>query len=66
MGSFEELDIKIDYDSDEDDILHDFFIPLLANSKKYKRLAGFFSSSSLAVASFGIKGAGQAVKMFKK
>ena len=26
MGSFEELDIKIDYDSDEDDILHDFFI----------------------------------------
>jgi len=56
MGSFEELDIKIDYDSDEDDILHDFFIPLLENSKKYKRLAGFFSSSSLAVASFGIKG----------
>mgnify|MGYP001571031905 CR=1 FL=1 len=47
MGSFDELDIKIDYDSDEDDILHDFFIPLLANSKKYK---------SLAVASFGIKG----------
>ncbi|MEF8847977.1 MAG: DEAD/DEAH box helicase family protein [Candidatus Thermoplasmatota archaeon] len=43
------------YDSDDDNILHDFFIPVLSESKKYERLAGFFSSKSLAVSAKGIK-----------
>src|SRR6056297_2116984 len=34
-------------------ILHDFYIPVLTSSVDYKRVAGYFSSSSLAVASQG-------------
>lgn len=46
--------LKQNYDSDRDDVLNNFYIPILSNSLKYKRLAGFFSSTSLAVASKGI------------
>lgn len=42
------------YDSDRDDVLSEFFIPALSCSTKYCRLAGFFSSSTLAVAARGI------------
>ena len=52
--SFQELELKPDYDSEEDDILNDFYIPVLSRSKRYYRLAGFFSSSALAVAAKGI------------
>lgn len=34
-------------------ILHDFYIPALKRSTRYDRIAGFFSSSSLAAASQG-------------
>lgn len=54
--SFRELEIKSSYNSDEDDILNDFYNPVLANSVEYCRLAGFFSSSALAVAARGIQG----------
>ncbi len=50
------LDIKNFYDSDTDNILHSFYIPALSASTKYQRLAGFFCSSSLAVAARGIAG----------
>lgn len=49
-----ELDIKPAYDSEEDDVLTDFYIPLLSQSISYNRLAGFFSSTALAVAAKGI------------
>ena len=52
--SLKELELKKSYDSDKDNILQDFYIPSLSHSVKYKRLAGFFSSSSLAVAARGI------------
>jgi superfamily II DNA or RNA helicase len=35
------------------DLLHDFYIPVLERSTRYDRVAGYFSSSSLAVASQG-------------
>ncbi len=35
------------------DILHDFYIPVLKIAIKYDRIAGFFRSSSLAIASQG-------------
>lgn len=54
--SFGELEIKLSYDSDDDDILNDFYNPVLANSVEYWRLAGFFSSAALAVAARGIQG----------
>ena len=51
---FKNLHLKIKYDSDEDDVLENFYIPVLQNSISYKRIAGFFSSTSLAVAARGI------------
>ena len=54
--SFGELAIKSSYDSDDDDILNDFYIPVLNNSVEYCRLAGFFFSSALAVAARGVQG----------
>ena len=53
--SFKDLDIKIKYDSDNDDVLNEFYIPVLSNSVKYLRLSGFFSSTSLAVSAKGLE-----------
>ena len=53
MG-LKDLNLKLSYDSDCDDILNDFYIPVLSNSIEYKRSVGFFSSKSLAVAAEGI------------
>jgi superfamily II DNA or RNA helicase len=53
-GGLRSLKLKAHYDSDSDDILTEFFIPALSVSKTYHRLAGFFSSSTLAVAARGI------------
>ncbi len=55
MG-YRDLYINFSYDSSEDDILQDFYIPVLAESTKYDRIAGYFSSSSLQLCSQGIKG----------
>jgi hypothetical protein len=52
--SLKDLHLRNAYDSDFDDVLNDFYIPALSNSIKYKRLAGFFTSSSLAVAAKGL------------
>ncbi len=53
MG-LKEVKIKKAYSSDFDNILLDFYIPVLSHSVGYNRLAGFFSSSSLAIAARGI------------
>lgn len=50
------VDLKKAYSSESDDILRDFYIPALQQCKEYNRLAGFFSSKSLAVAARGISG----------
>ncbi len=52
--SLKDINIKISYNSDEDNILDDFYIPALSESIKYKRIGGFFSSSTFAVASQGL------------
>lgn len=44
------------YDSDECDLLNDFYIPVLKEAKEYRRIAGFFSSTCFAVAAQGIRG----------
>jgi len=51
-----DVDFKSNYDSGEDDILNDFYIKALDTAVKYDRIAGFFSSTSLAIASRGLKG----------
>ncbi len=41
------------YRSTQCDILHDFLIPALSRSVRYDRVAGYFRSTSLAIASQG-------------
>lgn len=54
--NFTEINIKDEYRSLEDDIVGDFYTPLLRCSKKYQRAVGFFSSSALIEISKGISG----------
>ena len=49
-----EMSLKETYDSDEDDVLNDFYIPALSQSVKYDRLAGYFSSTTLARSARGM------------
>ena len=52
--SFRDLDIKSNYESGIGDIVQDFYEPVLAESILYDRIAGFFTSTSLAVAARGM------------
>lgn len=52
--SLKDIQLKESYDSDIDDVLSDFYIPALSESVEYLRLAGFFSSSALAMAAKGM------------
>lgn len=56
--SYRDLDIQTSYEttSNKTQLLEEFYIPMLEQSKQYFRIAGFFSSSSLVVASKGIEG----------
>ena len=56
--SFQDLHLHVSYESDSNKnrLLDEFYIPVLENSKKYFRIAGFFSSTSLSVAAEGIEG----------
>jgi len=53
-----ELGLRRAYDSGacDTDVLLDFYVPALGAAVRYDRLAGFFSSASLAVAARGIAG----------
>ncbi|WED22807.1 DEAD/DEAH box helicase family protein [Vibrio sp. JC009] len=52
---FSDLVLKAKYDSDEDDILHSFHVPLLSYAKQYDRAVGYFSSEVLASAAAGLE-----------
>ena len=52
--SLQERKIKTEYRSLIDNIIQDFYIPLLSEATVYKRAVGFFSSSALAEISKGI------------
>ena len=49
-----DVNLKKEYRSPRDNIVSDFYIPLLKESVLYKRSVGFFSSSSLLEISYGI------------
>lgn len=53
MG-FKDHKVKSEYRSLIDNVVQDFYIPLLRESVSYKRAVGFFSSSSLVEISKGI------------
>ena len=55
MKEFIDLDFKEHYDSQKDNLLEDFYIPALSNSKKYRRVVGYFNSKSLASVAMGLK-----------
>jgi superfamily II DNA or RNA helicase/HKD family nuclease len=52
--NFKELNIKPCYESGVDDIIEDYYVPVLGASILYDRIAGFFASSSMAVAARGL------------
>ena len=52
--SFKNLNLKDQYDSDIDNLVDEFYLPVLSEAISYYRRSGFFSSSSLAVAAQGI------------
>lgn len=54
--NFTDIEIKEEYRSLQDDIVRDFYTPLLRCAKKYQRAVGFFSSSALIEISNGISG----------
>ncbi|MBA7684380.1 hypothetical protein ES703_92775 [subsurface metagenome] len=53
MG-LKEINLNPVYYSDDNNLLQEFYIPVLSNSVKYDRIAGYFSSNSLAIAAKGI------------
>ncbi len=55
MG-FREIEIKKEYRTLGDNVIKDFYIPVLSNAKLYKRAVGFFSSTALIELSKGIMG----------
>lgn len=52
---FSNVKLNISYDSGNDDILWDFYIPVLSLANQYDRIAGFFSSTSLSLAARGME-----------
>ncbi len=52
--TFKEISIKKSYNSEKDDILNEFYVPVLEQAIDYKRVAGYFSSSSFYIAAKGI------------
>lgn len=53
---FTEINVKCEYRSLIDDVVRQFYIPLLSNAVKYQRAVGFFSSSILVQIAKGITG----------
>lgn len=54
--SFLDLNLKPEYRSRLDDVVRDFYTPVLNQAVIYKRAVGFFSSSALSAISLGING----------
>lgn len=54
--SFLDVEIKPEYRSRLDNVMKDFYIPVLKRAVLYKRAVGFFSSSALLEMSAGLCG----------
>lgn len=54
MPSLRGLKLKAVYQSDDDDLMRDFYVPALAVSQRYDRAVGFFSGAMLSYAAQGI------------
>lgn len=47
MGLYKDLNISIKYSSESNNLLQEFYLPVLSKSNKYDRAVGYFSSSIL-------------------
>lgn len=54
--SFRDLQLKGVYRTSTDSLIHDFYLPCLSRASQYDRAVGFFSSSMLIEAAFGLSG----------
>jgi len=54
--NYKDIGIQACYESGTCDIIEDFYEPVLMSTVSYDRIAGFFSSSALAVAARGLYG----------
>ena len=54
--SFKDVEIKQEYRSFNDNMVEDFYYPLLSKAILYERAVGFFSSTALIEISKGISG----------
>ena len=52
--AMKDISLRATYDSDDDDILGGFYVPVLRQASQYDRLAGYFSSSALAASAKGM------------
>lgn len=53
--SFRDLDLDTHYDSGKNDLLNEFYIPVLSEASEYYRAVGFFNSKSLSLVARGLK-----------
>ena len=53
-GCFQDLDLETRYSSGGDDLLADFYTPVLSRAVRYDRTAGYFTSSSFLSAAAGM------------
>lgn len=53
--SFKNLNLECSYTSECNDLVNEFYNPVLSKAKKYDRICGYFNSASLAIAARGIK-----------
>lgn len=54
--NFRDLELKPEYRSRLDNVIRDFYIPVLKESVLYRRAVGYFSSSALVALTAGISG----------
>lgn len=55
-NNFINLNLKSSYETGQDDLVEEFYVPVLRCATSYDRIAGFFTSSSLAIAAKGMAG----------
>lgn len=53
--SFKNLNLECSYTSECNDLVNEFYNPVLSKAKNYDRICGYFNSASLAIAAKGIK-----------
>lgn len=54
--NFRDLALKSAYETSVDDLVWDFYIPVLSKARRYDRISGFFSSTSIALSARGLAG----------